>query len=425
VRLFAALFLISEFLFQPALAQAQEVTGAALEPLLTLGEVLEEARNENPEILAARKGWEVEKALVWAARSWPDPEVGVEFWGKNETWYDVSQKIPFPGKPTLKARVQTHQAKRQYELYQAKEKEILQKVKAAYYAYFLSRRQIELFEESAGLLKHFSKVAEDKYSVNRASQVDVLKAQVEYSKSFNALAALAQEKETTRAELNALLNRPPDAPLGKPQEPPLGPFGLTYEDLEKVALENRPEVHAARHHVDHMKAEVWSARADYLPDTMLQYSRRTFDSGIGEDDNIVMIKFNVPFLWFWRQGSLVKAAKKAKEQAEAELRSMETMTRSEVKSIQVKVETARRQVELYRTSVLPQAEASLKVATAGYESGTVGFLELLDSHRSWLEFQMEYYQYLAAYWSYLAALERVAGKDLVPFEAAIKEAATA
>jgi outer membrane protein TolC len=252
--------------------------------------------------------------------------------------------------------------------------------------------------------------------------VDVLKAQVEYSKSFNALAALAQEKETTQAELNALLNRLPDAPLGKPEEPPLTPFELTYEELEKVALENRPEVHAARHHVDHMKAELWSTRADFLPDTMLQYSRRTFDSGAGEDDNIVMIKFNVPFLWFWRQGSLVKAAKKAKEQAEAELSSMETMTRSEVKSILVKAETARKRVELYRTSVIPQAEASLRVATAGYETGNVGFLELLDSHRSWLEFQMEYYQELAAYWSYLAALERVAGQDLVPFEAAIKEA---
>ncbi len=397
---------------------AQEVmlpTPLTSEQPLTLADVLEEAKKNNPEILVARKKWEEEKAKVWSI-AWPDPEVGVEYWGKNETWYDVSQTIPFPGKQELKRKAQRHEAKRQLELYQAKEKEILQKVKAAYYGYFLARRQIEIFEQSVGFLEHFSKVAESKYSVKQATQVDVLKAQVEYSKSLNILVTLSQDKETTQAELNALLDRRPDVPLGKPIEPPLPSVDLNYEDLENIGLENRPEVHAARHHVDHMKAEQWATRADFLPDTMIQYSRRTFDGGDMKDDNIVMVKFNVPILWFWRQGSLVKAAKKAKEGAEAELRSMETMTRYDLKSMLVKVQTARRLIKLYRSSVLPQSEASLNIALAGYEAGTNGFLDLIDSERSWLEFQMEYYQYLAEYWSYLAALERIAGKDLTPME---------
>lgn len=396
------------------LMKANPKESGTSEPLLTLAEVLDEAKENNPDILAAQKNWEEEKAKVWSVRSWPDPQVGVEYWGKNETWYDVSQTVPFPGKQTLKAKAQAHEARRQFELYDAKGKEVLQKVKAAYYGYFLARRQIEIFEQSVSFLEHFSKVAENKYAVKQATQVDVLKAQVEYSKSLNTLVTLSQDRETAQAELNALLDRRPDAPLGKPVEPALPSLNLNYDELEKVALANRPEVHAAHHHVDHMKAEQWAARADFLPDTNVQYSRRTFhgDSEM-RDDNIVMVKFNVPILWFWRQGSLVKAAKKAKEGAEAELRSMETMTRYDVKSMLVKVQTASRLVELYKSSVIPQSEASLNVASAGYEAGTTGFLDLVDSERSWLEFQMEYYQYLAQYWSYLAALERVIGKDLV------------
>lgn len=387
---------------------------------LTLSEVLVEAQKMNPEILIAQKKWEEEKAKVWSA-SWPDPQVGVEYWGKNETWYDVSQTVPFPGKQGLKRKAQRHEARRQWELHQAKEKEILQKVKTAYYGYFLAWRQIEIFQQSVDFLQYFSKVAENKYSVNQASQLDVLKAQVEYSKSLNTLVTLDQDKETAQAELNALLDRSPSSPLGKPVEPSLPSLQLSYEDLEPMALRHRPEVHAAHHHVDHMKAEQWAARADFLPDTMVQYSRRTFTGGDMKDDNIVMVKFNVPVLWFWRQGSIVKAAKKAKEGAEAELRSMGTMTRYDVKSMLVKVQTARRLVELYRTSVIPQTEAALKVSSSGYESGTAGFLDLLDSQRSWLEFQMEYYQYLAQYWTYLAALERVVGKDLAPQENPIQK----
>lgn len=402
----------------PPLAQniLKEVQAKDPEPALTLAEVLDEAERNNPEILAAKKNWEGEKAKVWS-NTMPDPQIGVEYWGKNETWYDVSQTVPFPGKMALKRKAQSHEAKRQWELYDAKQKEVQQKVKAAYYGYFLARRQIEIFEQSTSFLEHFSKVAENKYSAKQATQVDVLKAQVEYSKAFNTLVTLSQDKETAQAELNALLDRLPDEPLGKPVEPSLPSIDLNYADLEKLALENRPEVHAAHHHVDHMKAEQWAARSEFLPDAMLQYSRRTF-SGESEmkDDNIVMVKFNVPILWFWRQGSLVKAAKKAKEGADAELRSMETMTRYDLKSMLVKVQTARRLVELYKSSVIPQSEASLNVASAGYEGGTTGFLDLIDSERSWLEFQMEYYQYLAEYWSYLAALERIVGKDLTPVE---------
>ena len=397
------------------------VSAQPSEPTLMLDEVLELARARNPEIVVAKKKWEEEKAKVVAARTWPDPQFGVEFWGNTETWYDVSQTIPFPGKLARKGEAQAHEARWQMELYQAKGKEILQKVKAAYYSYFLAHRQKELFEESVNLLKHFAVVAENKYSVNKASQVDVLKAQVEYSKALNTLVTLGQEVEVAQAELNALINQPPDAPLGKPSEPALPSFEFVYSELEKVALENRPEVHAAHHHVDHMTAELSATRADFLPDTMLQYSRRTFSGGASQrDDNIVMVKFNVP-LWFWRQGSLVKAAREAKEGAEAELQSTETMTRAELKSILIKAQTAQRLVELYRTSVIPQSEVSLRAASAGYETGTSGFLDLVDSHRSWLEFQMEYYQYLAEYWSSVAALERVVGKDLVSVPTGAKE----
>ncbi len=382
----------------------------------SLKDALEEARNQNPEILAAKKKWLSEKTAIVGVKQLPDPEFGLEYWGTDEKWYDIGQKIPFPGKLHLKGKAQEHEARRYQEIYLAKENEILQKVKAAYYSYFLAARQIEIFQESVNLLKRFSKVAENKYSVNRTSQSDVLKAQVEYFKSLNALVTLEQDKETAEAELNALLNRKPFVTaFGKPLEPGLAPIDNSYDELVKTALEKRPEIHAARHHVEHEKALASSAWSELLPDTNFQYSRRTFSDG-QKDDNIFIVKFSVPFAYLWKQGSFIKSAKLSLEEAKADLASEENLTYYQVKSILVKAQTARRLVELYKTSVIPQAETSLKVSTAGYESASISFLDLLDSERTWLQFQMEYYQYLAQYWTYLAALERVVGEDLVPFE---------
>ncbi|MBI4971743.1 MAG: TolC family protein [Candidatus Omnitrophica bacterium] len=395
----------------------EEITNVETAPTtLSLAEVLEEARNQNPEILAAKKKWLSEKARILGLKSLPDPEFGVEFWGAHEKWYDAGQKILFPGKLHLKGKAQEHQSLRYQEVYFGKQNEILEKVKSAYYSYFLAVRQIDIFQESVSLLKRFSKVAENKYSVNRTSQSDVLKAQVEYFKSLNALVTLKQDKETAEAELNALLNRKPSiTPLGKPQEPGLATLNQNYDQLIKTALERRPEIHAAEQQVSQEKALVSSSWAELLPDTNFQYSRRTFNNGL-KDDNIFIARFSVPFAYPWKQGSFIKSEKLSLEEARSALASEENETRYQVKSFLVKAQTARRLIDQYKTSVIPQAETSLKVATAGYESGSLSFLDLLDSERTWLQFQMEYYQYLAQYWTYLAALERVVGEDLVPFE---------
>ena len=80
---------------------------------LILSDALNEAKKSNPEILATKKKWEEESAKIIAAGSPPDPELGVEFWGKNETWYDVSQTVPFPLKLPLRAQSQAHEARRE------------------------------------------------------------------------------------------------------------------------------------------------------------------------------------------------------------------------------------------------------------------------------------------------------------------------
>jgi cobalt-zinc-cadmium efflux system outer membrane protein len=94
------------------------------------------------------------------------------------------------------------------------------------------------------------------------------------------------------------------------------------------------------------------------------------------------------------------------------LRSEQNTARSDVKSNWTKVQAVGRLVELYSTSILPQAEQSVKVTETAYQSDRVGFLDLLDSQRALLEFRLDFAQYISQYGQSVAELERTLGVDL-------------
>lgn len=404
---------LSSWLALPVKAESAPV------PPVTLAEVLASARQRNPDIQAALGNWRSAEAKILPAKTWNPPQIGFESWGFSranvgaapEKWYDLSQDIPFPGKLRYRGKAAEHASRREKEVYRAAELEVMAKVKAAYYSLMLSQRAILILNENLEVMRRFAKIAESKYSVGKASQSDALRAQVELTKTLNRMLTAGQDKETSQAELNALLDKAPEEPVGLAQEPALEPLPYTYEELERIALAERPEARAAGHHVDHMQASLAASRADYLPDFMVQYTLRT-RQGMS-NDSVGMVKMTLPFLYFWRRSSEVKSVRFELDHARAMFRSAQAAAKADIKSSFTKVQTSRRLVDLYKTSVLPQAEQSVKVTESAYQADRVDFLNLLDSQRALLEFRLEYYQTLAQYGQHMAELERRAGRDLL------------
>lgn len=386
---------------------------------LTLQQVLETAERDNPEILAARKRWQaVQKRVIQAAT--PDkPRLDIErmyapsgksvLTGADEKNIAVTQEIPFPSTLYLRRGVAAKQAAMAEQAYLAKLREVLARVRSTYSMLYLSQRSLEIFNENIELMRHFAKVAESKYTAGHASQTDALKAQVELTKMLNMSVILNQDKESAQAMLNAALGREARSPLGPSVEPDSSTLTLGLEDLEGMALAERPELREASLGAEHAGKSLSLARSEFLPDLMLQYRRRSDPMrGVTRDG---VVGFSLP-LWFWKPAAMVSEAKAEKEMAEAELETMRLMTLSELRSAFVRVQTAGRLAEIYRTSVLPQGEAALKVAEAGYQAEKSSFLDLLDAQRSLLNFRIEYYQYLSEYQQRLAALERAVGRRL-------------
>lgn len=395
---------------------------SAEEPL-RLREALETARRDNPEIRAARSKWEAMRARVSQAATPDKPRLDFErmyaprgenvITGAEERNVAVSQEIPFPTTLYFRGRAARKEAEGAFAEYQAKEREVLAQVRSAYAMLYLTRHSLHVFEENVALLRQFASIAESKYISGKAGQRDVLKARVELARMGNMQVNLAQEQETNRAMMNLLLNRPPDAPLGAPEDPNPAEFSWKWEELREAALENRPELRAAAASEEAAGAGLWAARSEFLPDIMMQYRQRNMK--MGHDSHDAMLGLSLP-LWFWKPGAMVREARAERDRSRVEHEALRNMTLYEVKNLFVRAQTAARLIELYRTSVLPQAEQSLRVTQAAYQSDRAGFLDLIEASRTVLDFRLESYAATAEYLRTLAELERAVGMDLAKEE---------
>lgn len=385
--------------------------------------LIQEAMENNPEIIASQKRLNAAKTKISQAKSLDDPSIRagsfdmsnnpININGQTEMLqqrYSVSQKIPFPGKLRLRSEVSIEEANIVEKDSQAKIQEIIALVKSAFYELYYINCAIDITEENRGLLRKFAKIAETKYSVGKATQRDALAAQVELSTLANNLIVLTKERESVIARLNSLLDRPTQTPLGKPRPFEKHILHLTIKELENLAVKNRPELKRFDHAIKRNEANLKLTKKDYYYadfEPMVEYMQEDKRS----DTWASAITINVPWLWP-KNRSKVKEAKEDLFAAESDYRFINNKTFFEVKDFLVKMQSSESTVNLYKTGVIPQAEQSLKAARIGYEADRVDFLALIDSQRILLNSRLLCTRALADFEQNLANLERAVGRQL-------------
>ena len=407
-------------LFSSGLAMAQDPDSGQRNTLV-LPELVQEALARNPEIVAARQQWEAASQRITQARTLEEPTLSVQWWNAPESFnlgraentiVGLSQKFPFPGKLALKEKVAGRSADMTEQAVRAKERDLIARLKQVYYDLFLAHKAIQIHHEQIDLLKQFVEIANAKFRAGKGSQVDVLKAQVELSTLHQQLPVLEQRRDTAQGKLNQLLDRDPRFPLAPPQEPREGRFDQDLEDLYRAATTARPELKAADLAVQRNEQSRALALREYYPDINVGVQR--FQNFQAPNGFGAVVSINLPFA-FWtkpKYDAAVQEAAAAVAAARAEHRTLENLTRFQIRDLLAKVRASWEVAVLYRTTVLPQAEQGVEAARVGYRVGKSGFLDLLEADRAWRGFQLEYYRALVEREHRLAELEQVIGADL-------------
>lgn len=390
----------------------------AFDTNLTLTAALELAVRDNAELKSLRAKWEAMQERSSQAGALPNPmfTYGAMDMASGGTWPDTSEKrymvqqeFPWLGKRGLREGIAVKDAEIMQRELESMTRDVVMMVKENYYDLYAVQRIIGITREEEAVVRRIAKVAETMYAAGDRSQTDVIKAQAEITMLKQKLLETQVQEATLKAKLNTLLNRRADSPLGAAATPPEVTFHGDVEGLFALAATNRPEVQAAQAQIERYELEKRLMAKESVPDYKLGLEYR--DLGTSEDMVMVTVSVDLP-VWRSKVRAGVREAEQMRASSQAAREAAERQSALDVQDASFKFQTARRTLELYRTELIPQAEARFSSSEAGYRVGKVDFMDLLESERFLLGAKMMVAMTEGTMGMQAARLERAIGADV-------------
>lgn len=429
----AAVFMLSIGLAGPRPINAQAGPAPSVAPAAsaqpasgtTLRDLVAELDRQNPEIAAARRSIDASVAAIAPAGALPDPTLSAGFMSGLRAFPFVptadpsdsfrqlaaSQEFPYPGKLSLRTKIAVTESDAQRWTAETTRRRLIADLKSAYYEYVFVDRSLEVLVRNKTRLDQFRQIADARYSVGRAMQQDVLKAQLEISLLIERQAVLNQQRTALRAQINGLLYRKPDTPLDVSLT--YEPASLTHsvDELQALAAQNNPELKRDERMVDRGQQALALAKREVLPDFAVNVTAQQMVGDMpwmyGVD---VMVK--VPLYWQRKQRPLIAQAAAQLEGGRKMRENTLALAAAQITDTYAMADTSHRLVTLYGDSVLPQARLALESSLASYQVGGVDFLTVLTNFVTVLNYEINYEEQNARFHEALARLEPLVGVAL-------------
>lgn len=395
---------------------------AELEGPHSLEEYLAVALRQNPDIQAARKQIEALAYQVPVAASLQDPTLGATFYpeavqtaaGPQEFALSASQKVPWHGKLAARAELAESRANAARARLAAVELETIAKVKRGYYELYFLQQATEVTQADQRLLVDIRDVAATRYTAGRASQQDVLRADLEIYQVENELIRLRQQLESAQARLARLLHIAPQTKLRALDHVPPQDVPRDLASLQRRAVAARPELHAQLAALESDRRAVELARLDYLPDVTVGATWiEVGDGGIspvsnGRDSLLLTAGINLP-IYRKRLDAAVRSAEAKAVSTARTYDSLRDATLEEVLDLFSRARSEQELLVLFREDILPKARQTLQVSSRAYNAGEVDFLQLIDNWRQLLRYEVSRLRLEASLRQTMAELERTVG----------------
>jgi outer membrane protein TolC len=387
--------------------------------------LLAEALRNNPEILAAQKRYEAARQRPSQASSLPDlvfspgytsngnPLPGAQL-GISPTaaiGFMVSQEFPSPGKRKLRGDIAVKEAEAEFQQYQATQLNIVSRLKQAYYKLYHSYAAAGVLERNRELLGKLLRITEVRYSVGRAAQQDIFKAQTQLSILEARRLQLERERHARETEINSLLNRAPGSPLERPPEMQAHELLATLEELYAHAEENAPLLRREQSMVQRAELAVNMARKEYYPDYTI--SAGYFNQGRMPDMYQFRVDFKLPVYFFRKQRAGVAEQAQNAAQSRHNYEAANQSLHFRIKDEYLLADTSWRLMKLYGQTVVPQASLAVESSLASYETGALDFLSVVTNHITAVEYEMNYHEEMQNYHLALSRLEELTGLSLI------------
>lgn len=375
---------------------------------MSLAEWEEVAERNNPTLAQAAARIQAAQAECLQAGLYPNPRVGyqaTEIGDEGQAGQQggfIGQEFVTNGKLSRNREV-AQQTIRQAEFaWAAQRGRVLNDVRHAFYDVLVAQRTVELANQLVHVGQEGVRAADGLFQAKEVSRVDVLQARIE-ADSARILADKAQNRH--RAAWRNLT-----VVAGVPDMPPATLSGELQEGLSQLAwdatlsrvMSESPVVAEVQSSVAKAEATLGRQCAERVPNidvqAGLQYDNAT-------QDTIAGVQVGLPMPIFNRNQGNIRRAQAEVAVARGEVRRVALELQQRLAAAFEQYENARCQVEKYASEILPNAQTSLELVTAGYRQGEFNYVTLLTAQRTFFQVNLAYVEAIRDLRSATVAIE--------------------
>ena len=393
--------------------------GASVEELLAI------VHRMNPELVAMALDADAAAARVEAADKLPDPKFTLRYdeWPRSATGYgpsfskigtvkyELSQDIPLGGKLDLKREQALAEHRGAQGQRRATALELAMRVKIVYAEYHQAHQAIEQLGTVKAIVTRLGQFALTRYGQGLGTQLDAIQADLERKDLENELVRMTLERRQARFRLNALLNRPAEAPLVETPRPRPVPAAarIDVDALVERGRRANPVLQTQQAKIDAADRGRDLADRSWVPDIGLGVGVVQKDGRL--DAYEAMVEVNIPLQWGLREAQRREAAAMAGA-ARARLAQADRQFEADLHQASASFQAAQDRETILREGLVPQAEAALQSATKSYEQGLTEFVTVLEAERRLRNTHLDHLKIQLEQQMRLAEIERLIGGDL-------------
>ncbi|MGE5401192.1 MAG: TolC family protein [Ignavibacteriales bacterium] len=408
-----------------------------------LDSLVNEAVRNNPRLKSLEAKTRSAEYRAETFGSYPAPTLGIQFseipFGKYNIVDDalsnevsLSQMFMLGGKLGAMTESERKNAVVQGDNYHIYKANLIGQVKMAYYSLWLTERKIEVQKKNIDLYNNLISFLTTNYTVNRASQADILTLKGEIASSQTQLVTLEREHETGIYKLNQLIGRDLSSKdIRTEKQISNDTLTVSQPELEERLAKINPVLKQMSNMVEMNKAMLTANQKDKIPDLMLQAMVMRQPQGmiLTSKTDLTMLTMETPkteYMYSLMASITLPFAPwssdkyKAREEElyagikgiEYEKTDMQRDMTAQLKASVTRYRTAEDLLKLYSGNVIPLYEQAAQAQLTAYQGNQTTVTAILDTYRMLLMQEMNYFMAQADSQMSLAEIEMMVGGSI-------------
>lgn len=266
-----------------------------------------------------------------------------------------------------------------------------------------ARQDLKSFQNTVGISKY-------QYKAGAISEGDFLKIKLQLLQFQIDVSAAQLAKQQALAALRQLVgfeSVPADFDVAGELKYQKLPGNL--EDLQALALKDRPDLRAAEQGITAAQSQYALAKANGKVDVT---GTLNFTHITGYNSTSIIV--SVPLPIFDRNQGEIARTDYAIGQAQQLQQEASEQVMTDVRSAYEAVRSNDQTLRIYQSGYLDEAKQSVDISQYAYKRGAASLLDFLDAERSYRDTELAYRQQLASYMLSLEQLREVVGTRNLP-----------